>query len=222
MRAPKMSGGRKDDILRAFIRRVAARGYDHTNLGDIADELGLSKGTIVHHFGHKAQLLRELEESYMQQQLAKVRQIWDRLPDPRDRVAALIYAVVLVHVSDREATVATQREIAQLSGDPELRDIRMLRGELQGLLRAELRRGIELGLFRPVDADLATMQLFGASQWMWTWFDPEGSRGPGEVGAAYVDVFLGGLLSAPDGLARLADPAGDVSAVAREVLLGGS
>ena len=37
----------------AFTRAVAERGYDGTNFGDLAVELGISKGTIVHHFGTK-------------------------------------------------------------------------------------------------------------------------------------------------------------------------
>jgi AcrR family transcriptional regulator len=43
--------GRRGEILDAFVRYVAERGYERTNIGDIADELGMSKGTIVHHFG---------------------------------------------------------------------------------------------------------------------------------------------------------------------------
>ena len=50
------SPGRRGEILDAFVRYVAERGYDRTNMGDIADELGMSKGTIVHHFGTKAQM----------------------------------------------------------------------------------------------------------------------------------------------------------------------
>ncbi|WP_197504060.1 TetR/AcrR family transcriptional regulator [Mycobacterium sp. 852014-50255_SCH5639931] len=45
--------GRRNEILEAFVRYVAERGYERTNLGDITDDLGMSKGTIVHHFGTK-------------------------------------------------------------------------------------------------------------------------------------------------------------------------
>ena len=49
----------RDEIRDAFIRHVAESGYDGTNFGSIADELGISKGTIVHHFGTKERLLDE-------------------------------------------------------------------------------------------------------------------------------------------------------------------
>ena len=51
--------GRRDLILECFVRHVAERGYDGTNLGDIASELKISKGTIVHHFTSKDRMLAE-------------------------------------------------------------------------------------------------------------------------------------------------------------------
>lgn len=211
--------GRRSAILATFIRHVAERGYDQTNLGDIADELHLSKGTIVHHFGTKAQLLRELEETYMLRQLAKLRQIWQRLPAPEERVAALIYAATLLHVLDRHATIATQREVAQLSGDPDLRGVRGLRGEIQHVVRTELHRGVVSRVFRPVDPELATLQIYGASQWMWTWFDPAGPYRPEEIASTYVDVFVGGLLADRRALARLANPNGEIVNCVRSILV---
>lgn len=210
--------GRRAEILETFIRHVAERGYDRTNLGDIADELGMSKGTIVHHFGSKAQLLRELEENYMRQQLDAVHRIWEKLEKPQERVAGIIYASVLVQVIARDASVASQREVVQLAQDPELREIRKLRTEMQELVTTELRRGIDSGVFRPVDVHIATLQMWGTSQWMWVWFHADGRRTPEEVGAAFVDVFLGGLLADRLGLAELADPNGVVATTARECL----
>lgn len=210
--------GRRAEIHQTFIRHVAERGYEATNLGDIASELGMSKGTIVHHFCTKAQMLRELEESYMTRQLAAVELMWERLPKPAQRVAALIYASALLHVVAHDATVATQREVVQLAADPEMQQVRKLRRELQGTAVAEVRRGIDDGVFRDVDPELAVRQMFGSVQWMWVWFDPEGSRTPEQVAGAFVDVFLGGLLVKRAGLAGLADPNGEVAAVVRACL----
>lgn len=211
--------GRRAEILQTFIRHVAERGYDKTNLGDIADELSMSKGTIVHHFGTKAQLLRELEESYMRTQLDAVHRMWERLEKPQERVAAIIYASVLVQVTSRDASVASQREVVQLAQDPELREIRKLRTEMQQLVTTEIQRGVDAGVFRPVDVELATLQMWGAAQWMWVWFHPDGRRKPEQVAAAFVDLFLGGLLVDRLPLAGLADPGGEIASAARECLL---
>jgi hypothetical protein len=69
-----------------------------------------------------------------------------------------------------------------------------------------------------VDAELAALQLWGSLQWMWVWFDPVGSRTPEQVGAAFVDVFLGGLLLDRLGLSKWANPSTDIVTVVRECL----
>ncbi|OCB63795.1 TetR family transcriptional regulator [Mycobacterium malmoense] len=212
------SPGRRGEIFDAFVRYVAERGYDRTNMGDIADELGMSKGTIVHHFGTKAQMLRELEESHLSRQLNALEMAWARLAAPHERIAAIIYASALLQVVARHATVASQREVVQLFDDPAMQHVRKLRHRLQALAIDEIRSGIESGVFRSVDAELAALQLWGSLQWMWVWFDPADSRTPEEVGAAFVDVFLGGLLLDRLSLSKWADPSAQVVSVVRECL----
>jgi AcrR family transcriptional regulator len=207
--APR-SGGRRAEILEAFVRYVAERGYDRTNIGDIANELGLSKGTIVHHFGTKAQLLRELEEATLARQLDTLRMMWSRLDTPQERIAGTIYAAVLLQALARDATVASRREVVQLSDDPAMREIRKLRRELQTLVVAEIRNGVKGGVFRSVNVELAALQLWGALQWMWVWYKPDGAKTAEEVGAAFVDMFLGGLLLDRLELKKWADPRGRV------------
>jgi TetR/AcrR family transcriptional regulator, cholesterol catabolism regulator len=212
------SPGRRNEILDAFVRYVAERGYDRTNLGDIADELGMSKGTIVHHFGTKAQMLRELEETHLACELDALHMVWERVASPHERIAAMVYTSALLQVIARNATVASQREVVQLSNDPAMEQVRKLRHQLQALTIDEIRNGIKSGVFRSVDAELAALQLWGSLQWMWVWFDPVGSRTPEQVGAAFVDVFLGGLLLDRLGLSKWANPSTDIVSVVRECL----
>lgn len=212
------SPGRRGEIFDAFVRYVAERGYDRTNMGDIADELGMSKGTIVHHFGTKAQMLRELEEGHLARQLDALEMVWARLAAPHERIAAIIYAAALLQVVARDASVASQREVLQLSDDPTMQQVRKSRDQLQALAIDEIRSGIERGVFRSVDVELASLQLWGSLQWMWVWFDPADSRTPEQVGAAFVDVFLGGLLLDRLGLSTWANPSADIVSVVRECL----
>ena len=212
------SPGRRSEILDAFVRYVAERGYERTNIGDIADELGMSKGTIVHHFGTKSQMLRELEETHLTRQLDVLRMAWDRLAAPHERIVAIIYTSTMLHVIDRDATVASQREVVQLSDDPAMQHVRKLRDQLQAFMIDEVRNGVESGVFRSVDIELAALQLWGSLQSLWVWFDPAGSRTPEQVGAAFVDVFLGGLLLDRLELSKWANPSSNVVSVVRECL----
>ncbi|MFZ3319041.1 MAG: TetR/AcrR family transcriptional regulator, partial [Mycobacterium sp.] len=53
---------------------------------------------------------------------------------------------------------------------------------------------------------------------LWVWFDPAGPRTPDQVGAAFVDVFLGGLLLDRLELSKWANPSANVVSVVRECL----
>ena len=208
-------GGRSAEILATFTRHVAERGYDATNFGDIAAELGMSKGTIVHHFGTKDRLLAALHESYMKRRLAEARLLLERLTSPPEQLAGLLYAFLLYQVVDRSPTVAFQRESVRLADHQAGRE---LRDEYLGLVRGVVVAGIDAGMFRRGDPGVQTLLLFGAAQWAWTWFDPDGPKTAEEVGAALVDMVLGGLLDRRSRLRQLADPAGRVVGVVRDCL----
>ncbi|WP_324274723.1 TetR/AcrR family transcriptional regulator [Blastococcus brunescens] len=136
---------RRADILDAFTRAVAERGYDGTNFGDLALELGISKGTIVHHFGTKDRMLRELHESYMRRRLAEVRVVWERLTGPAERLAAFVHLGVRYQVVDRAATVAFQREVLRFAAEPGMETSQSLRGEYRELVEQVLSEGTAAG-----------------------------------------------------------------------------
>jgi TetR/AcrR family transcriptional regulator, cholesterol catabolism regulator len=212
---------RRAEILAAFTRAVAERGYDGTNFGDLAMELGISKGTIVHHFGTKDRMLRELHEGYMRRRLAEVRVIWARLTRPAERLAAFVQLGVQYQVVDRAATIAFQREVVRFAAEPGMETSQALRHEYRELVVGVLAEGTAAGEFRPGDDRLRTLQLFGAVHWMWTWFDPDGPRSPAEVAAAFVDTFLGGILIDPAAAAGLGDPDGEVARVVAATVVAG-
>jgi hypothetical protein len=105
-----------------------------------------------------------------------------------------------------------------LFDDPTMQHVRKLRRQLQSLAVDEISAGMKSEVFRRVDPELAALQLWGSLEWMWVWFDPNDSRTPEQVGAAFVDVFLGGLLLDRLGLDRWASPSATVVSVVRECL----
>lgn len=202
--------GRAGTILATFTRFVAERGYDATNFSDIARELRMSKGTIVHHFGTKSRMLAALHESYIRRRLAEAKLMLERLPKPPQQLAALLYAFMLYQVVDRDATRAFQREVIQLADADVMSDGRKLRAEYLELVRATLAAGIETGDFRECDVNVQSLLIFGAAQWAWTWFDEDGLVTAEQVGAQLVDLVLGGLTTRRNRVDALVDPEGPV------------
>jgi len=216
--------GRYDEILESFTRHIAEIGYDGVNFGMVAAELGVSKGTIVHHFGTKDRILAALHESYMQRRLAELQLILEWLNSPSEQLAAILHAFMRYQVEDRDATVAFQREIVRLADHKTMAEGAALRQRYLTTVRRVIQAGVDAGEFRPVDVDVDALLMFGSAQWSWTWFRPGGPETVEQVGSALVDLVLGSLLVDRTDLPKLADPEGPaaqtVLAALREAAAG--
>lgn len=186
---------RKADIVRCFSELVAERGYDAVSLRDVAEELEISKGTILHHFRSKDRLLEQVHSDYMQRRLAEARSFLARLDSPADQVRALIYQLMYAEAHDRAATVAFGREIVRFASEDVMADVRAMRDEYSGLLRDAIRRGIEAGQFVEADAAVVALQIFGMCNWSWTWYRPEGAWSAEDVAETFTTVLFRGLLA---------------------------
>lgn len=210
--------GRSGDILAVFTRAVAEKGYAGANFGDIAAELGISKGTIVHHYGTKDRLFAAMLQRYMERRLTEAKALIAEFDSPAEQLSALLYAFMLYQVIERDSTIAFQRETATLATNPALAEGRRLRAEYLETFRSIFRAGIDEGAFLPIDVDVTSLLVFGSSQWAWTWFRPEGGLSAVSVGADLIRAFLGGILTDRSALDRLADPKGIVASTAQRIL----
>jgi AcrR family transcriptional regulator len=181
-------------ILDTFARRVAELGYDEVSIRLIAEDLGLSKGTIVHHYGSKDKLLEALHNEYMARRLKEAHAILERFEEPAECVAAIIAQLIVAQRDDRASTVAFAREIARFARLDLMAEVRSMRNEYSQLLRAVVQRGMEQGDFRPDNADLITLQIFGMCNWSWTWMRPEGRWSVAEIVRTWTTNILSGLV----------------------------
>ena len=211
-------GGRRSEILETFTRHVAEHGYDRANFSDVAAELGMSKGTIVHHFHTKDRMLAEVQETYMRRRLVEAHALLARLARPEQRIAAFVHAGVRYAADDPATTVAFQREVVRLTDSPGMETARELRDAYRDLVVGVLRDGDADGTFVPGDARLRSLQMFGSLHWMWTWFDAAGRLAPEEVAAEFVRTLLRGLGVGERAAAAAADPAGPVATAVAAVL----
>jgi AcrR family transcriptional regulator len=190
---------KRGEILQCFTAMVAERGYDEVSVRDVAEALGISKGTILHHFGSKESLLEELHGDYMRRRLAEAHELLAAHPDPVDQLQLIVYQLMLSQQDDRAATVAFAREIVRFAAEDGMADVRAMRDTYSGLVGEIVRRGVEQGVFEDVDPSLAALQLFGMCNWSWTWFEPQGRWSAERIAAQFCRTLLGGLMREPPG-----------------------
>ncbi|GAA4553801.1 TetR/AcrR family transcriptional regulator [Pseudonocardia xishanensis] len=194
-----------------FAEHVADRGYADTSLADVAAELNLSKGTIVHHFKSKEALLGELHVAYFTRRFAEVDYVHAQLEDPVSRLVAMIYALLAAHRDDRAASLSCLRELVRYF-DGELNQYaRQERDRYTGFVVDILREGVERGVFHTPDPRMTALQVFGMCNYAWTWYRPDGPQSVEEIVLLFSRTILGGLVrEADDGgseLAKLIDKA---------------
>ncbi|MBT0773408.1 TetR family transcriptional regulator [Kineosporia sp. J2-2] len=203
----------REAILRVFAERVAEKGYADTSLGDVAAELGLSKGTIVHHFRSKQALLGELHEAYFARRFAEAQHVLAELEHPIDRLVAMIYALLAAHRDDRAASLACLREL-----------VRYFEGELGAFVHGQreaytaivvgiLEDGADRGLITVEDARMTALQIFGMCNYAWTWYRPEGKLSVEQIAEQFARTLLAGLVSPVDPGRREPDIARAVATV---------
>jgi len=194
-RSPRSSS--RDAILRVFAEHVADRGYADTSLGDIAAELNLSKGTIVHHFGTKEALLRELHVVYFARRFAEADFVLAQLKDPASRLVAMIYALLAAHRDDRAASLACLRELVRYFDGDLTGHVRKQRARYTAIVSEILRDGLAQGLFHTADPKMSALQVFGMCNYAWTWYKPGGSQSVEEIARLFARNILGGIAHGP-------------------------
>jgi len=209
--------GKRELILKTFVRHVAERGYDGTNLGDLAAELEISKGTIVHHFTSKDRMLAEAHERYMHYRVNELKLIATALRTPGERLAGIVYATVLYQHHDRAGAVAFQREATRFRDDDVMAAVRGLRAEFMSTVVDVVKDGVADGSFREVDPAIAAMGMLSFGFWAWTWYVPDDERPPEQVAQQLVQLYLSGLLD-PTNTAGVGVLDEHVGAVVRGVL----
>lgn len=217
---PGMPPGRNAEILDAAADAFTQQTYDATTLDQIGDALGVTKGSIYHHYRSKAHLFTAVYQRALEMNIATVEPIAGQ-PGVRavDRLYRMAYAhamQVMKHLSYQR--VAVQGLESHLMGRvneeqrARLDEVISLRDHYEELFVNVLAQAIEAGELPRQNPRLAAKPLFGAINWTTMWYQPR----PGETAAdrdrlaAHLATFvLSGLTQAyqPQPDARADTPA---------------
>jgi TetR/AcrR family transcriptional regulator, cholesterol catabolism regulator len=181
---------RKSELTRQAARLFAEKGYHGTSIGDLAEAMGVQKGSLYAHIESKADLLWEVARDGA----AAFHGALDRVPDEL-KATEKIRLALRVHLR----VVAEQLDVATVF----IREWRYLEGERREAFLAERRRyeerfralfreGRELGELRTdLDDATATLLALSAANWAYTWLRPGGDTD--ELSDRFFTVLLDGM-----------------------------
>src|SRR6059058_820297 len=181
---------RRLDLTRAAARLFAEKGYHGTSTADLAEAMGVQKGSLYAHIESKADLLWEVAREGAEAFHAGLDGVADDGP-----VVARIRAALRAHLR----VVAEQLDVATVF----IREWRYLEGERRELFLAERRRyeerfrslfreGRERGELRTdLDDAAAALVALSSVNWAYTWLRPNADTV--ELGDRFTTLLLDGM-----------------------------
>ena len=184
---------RRIEILKSAAAAFRRRGYHGASVDEIASALDMTKGNLYYYFQNKEEILFACHDYSLDELLALMDQVRAESNGPDDKLRKLILAFIHMMLDELQATALTL-DLQALS--PTLmKRIITKRDRFDHGLRAIIQQGMDDGLFRPGDPKLIGFAIMGAVNWTTKWFDPGGPASSDEIGAAFADYLVGGLLN---------------------------
>jgi TetR/AcrR family transcriptional regulator, cholesterol catabolism regulator len=181
---------RKDDLTREAARLFAERGFHGTSMGDLADALGVQKGSLYSLTGSKQELLfATMREGAMAFHAAL-----DAVPDDAaavERIRLALRGHLRVVAEQIDVATVFTREWRYLEGDyrDEILDERR---RYEERWRALFREGVEGGGLRTdLDSGAAALLVLSAANWAYTWLTP--GRDTDELADRFTAILVDGV-----------------------------
>lgn len=185
---------RRREVLDAAARLFHERGYMGASMDDVAEAVGLTKGSLYHHFPGKASILAEIYEEATDFVLAHLER-HDEHASSSDAVRALIRDIIDLIGERRYHVTVFYQEMRWVSEWLPPGDARHLQDKIRryfSYVEDVLRRGMESGEFREVNVTAAASALIGMASWTYQWYDPRRTLTVDEVTDIFAGIYLGG------------------------------
>jgi TetR/AcrR family transcriptional regulator, cholesterol catabolism regulator len=185
-----------EEIIAAAARVFQTKGYHAATVQDIADAVGILKGSLYHHVKSKEDLLYLI----VKEPIARIYETMSEivagdLPAPEKLRRAILahleafdrhYPHLFVYLHEREEMKRRFRERFKLSPK-----------QYEQCWQQILREGVKAGTFRPdLDVQVVSYGLLGMLNWLYKWYDPRGRLGVREVADQLSTLALAGLAAA--------------------------
>jgi AcrR family transcriptional regulator len=162
---------RRAELTRAAARLFAQKGYHGTSVGDLAEALGMQKGSLYTHIDSKADLLWDVAREGSEAFHAAL----DAIPEDGpilERIGAALRGHLRVVAEQLDIATVFVREWRYLEGERREQFLAERR-RYEERVRALFREGRELGQLRTdLDDGTAALLTLSAANWAYTWLRP--------------------------------------------------
>ena len=183
---------RRIEILKSAAAAFRRRGYHGASVDEIASALAMTKGNLYYYFKNKEEILFACHEYSLDKLLTLMGDVHAENITPEAKLRKLVLAFVHTILDDLHGTALTLDPEAL--SPPLLKRVITKRDQFDHGMRTIIQQGIDQGQFRPGDPKMIEFAMMGAVNWISKWFDPAGEQTSDQIGDAFADYLVGGLL----------------------------
>lgn len=185
---------RNAEILQAAAKVFRQRGFHAARMQDVADELGMQKGSLYHYISAKEDLLKGLVEGALERMIDEASSILETGHPARQKLAMAIEAHLRQNLEDRDIWGIILREDLDLLDRNSPADVKVLVNEYESLWDRLVDIGVEEGEFDPgLDKRVIVQAVLGMCTSFLRWFRPEGRLPLQEVARVFAEITLRGI-----------------------------
>jgi AcrR family transcriptional regulator len=181
---------RRNELARQAARLFAEKGYHGTSIGEIAEALGVQKGSLYAHIQSKQDLLYETMVEGARAFHAGLDAIPEDAP-ATEKIRLALRSHLRVVADQLDVATVFVQEWRYLEGDRR-DEIVAERRRYEERIRALFREGRELGELRSdLDDSTAALLALSAANWAYTWLQP--GRETDELADRFYEQLLDGM-----------------------------
>lgn len=185
---------RQREIIEAAAEVFYASGYGAASVKEVAERVGLLKGSLYHYIGGKEDLLYQLLVETNESALEIIDELEASGLVGRAALHEFVVRYTAYNCRNRKKVSVYYRDIGLVSAE-RFAAVLDQRARFEAYVDGLIRRARDDGevTLDPADDRLTTMFIFGATNWAYQWFDPQGPRSAEDIGALYADLVVGAL-----------------------------
>ncbi|OGO40713.1 MAG: hypothetical protein A2Z03_02935 [Chloroflexi bacterium RBG_16_56_8] len=183
----------KDEkIFAEAVRIFRQKGYHAASMQDIADAVGLQKGSLYHYISSKEELLFKIFERSTGAQTQRLQEIIASEDPPVEKLRRAIEAHVTALCEHLDIYTVYLSERRTLAGKTQAQ-VRKEAERHARLLEEIIQEGITRRDFRAVDSKIAAHAILGMCNWLYQWYSPDGRLTSQAIAEIFADLAIGGL-----------------------------
>jgi AcrR family transcriptional regulator len=186
--------GRMEEVYAKAAKLFKENGFLNTSVNQIAQELGIQKGSLYYYITDKETLLFDILNRTMDDMLELVGDLPSHDLSPDDKLKHVIRAHVVNAVKYLNEFSALLHDTKYLPIDQK-KIILSKRKQYEEIFTQIIKEGISQKIFINYDEKMVAYMILGSCNWLYQWFSPKGSMSSKRIAEIFSDVFLDGLLT---------------------------